>query len=199
MTPYNDPKCGDARVALPLFQKECGGSIPTSPLQFEIVKISTKLAQKLNAEWHSRLPIYQTGFLLTSKVCYGALYSNKFYAVAIWGHPNARLLPQEAWLELKRLAICQDAPKYTASRMLKVMSLLIKKSFPDVVKLISYQDVEAHKGTIYKAAGWLQGNFHSGGNWGSRNTVDPNTGKKRDRPDLNNATGPKIRWEKELN
>jgi len=189
---------GDAVVAMPLFQKMYGGSIPTSPLQFEIVEISTNQAQKLNMKWHSRLPVYRTGFLLTSKVCFGALFENHFYAVAIWGNPVARLLPQDRWLELKRFAICSEAPKNTASRMMRIMIKFIKFNFPYIEKLISYQDMEVHQGTIYKASGWKIGHIHSGGKWASRNTIDPNTGKRRDRPDLNNAIGPKIRWEKDI-
>ena len=49
-------------------------------------------------------------------------------------------------------AIASDAPKYTATRMLSIMVKRIKKEFPDIVRLISYQDTEVHKGTIYKAA-----------------------------------------------
>ena len=30
----------------------------------------------------------------------------------------------------------------------------IKSRFPDVTMLVSYQDTEVHKGTIYKAANW---------------------------------------------
>ena len=188
----------DARVAYPLFQAEDGGSIPTSPLQFEIVEISTLRAQKLNSLWHSRLPIFKTGFLLTAKVCYGAIHGGIFYAVAIWGHPNARLLPQKTWLELRRMAIAPEAPKNTASRMLKIMKILIKKKFPYVTTLISYQDTEIHQGTIYKAAGWEQANFHKGGSWYRPNSVNLSNQRPRGRPDLNKAIGAKIRWQKEI-
>jgi len=185
------------RIAYPLFHIE-SNTLPTSPLQFEICEITTKRAQALNMQWHSRLPIYRTGFLLTSKVCFGALYKGVFYAVAIWGNPVARMLPQKEWMELKRFAISDEAPKNTASRMMSIMTKLITKSFPGITRLISYQDVEAHHGTIYKASGWVIGKHHGGGYWSHRNSIDPNTGKKRDRPDLNEAIGPKIRWEKDL-
>ena len=67
----------------------------------------------------------------------------------------------------------------------------IKFHFPEVTTLVSYQDVKTHKGTIYKASGWKQAHYHKGGSW-----FRPM--QKRYRPDLNNAVGPKIRWEKDI-
>lgn len=188
----------DARVAYPLFQVDKGGSSPTSPLQFEICEISTVRAQKLNSLWHSRLPIFKTGFLLTAKVCFGAIYEGIFYAVAIWGHPGARKLPQRTWLELRRFAIAPNAPKNTASRMMKIMVSLIKKKLPKIIMLISYQDTEVHTGTIYKASGWKIGATSPGGSWNTPNSIYLHTGKPRLPQDLNKATGPKIRWQKEI-
>ncbi len=45
------------------------------------------------------------------------------------------------------------------------MANLIRREFPDVVRLISYQDTEVHKGTIYKAAGWTPTTLSEGGEW----------------------------------
>lgn len=187
-----------AKVAYPLFQEEDGGSSPTSPLQFRIVEIHVSKAQELNALWHSRLPIYNTGFCLNSAISFAAIYENKIYAVAIWSNPVACNCPQKEWLELRRMAICSDAPKNTASRMLSVMVKVIRKKFHHVTKLISYQDTEVHTGTIYKASGWIKGKEHKGGSWNRPNAHNSWNLKKRTRPDLNEATGPKIRWEKDL-
>jgi hypothetical protein len=184
-------------VACPLFQMDGGGSTPTSPLQFEIVEIDVRRAQKLNQEWHSRLPIYETGSCLNATICFGAIFKNRFYAVAIWSNPVARVLPQKEWLELRRFAISPGAPKNTASRMISIMGKIIKKRFPCVTKLISYQDIEAHLGTIYKASGWIIGAKHSGGTWFRPNSQNK-SGTPRNRPDLNKVIGPKIRWEKDL-
>ena len=190
---------GDSvRVAQPLFPVEGQGSIPMSPLQFEIVQIETKLAKQLNKLWHSRLPIYDTGFCLNSLISYGAIYNNVFFAIAIWSNPVAQALPQKSWVELRRMAICDDAPKNTASRMMSIMVKLIKTYFPFVCKLISYQDVEVHQGTIYKASGWEIGAYHKGGSWNRPNAKNSWNDKPRTRPDLNKATGPKIRWEKQI-
>jgi len=178
---------GDAEVAYPLFQMGNGGSIPTSPLQFEICIISTETAKKLNRKWHSRLPII-TNPHSGHSVCYGAIYEGIYYACAIWTDPIARAFNHKGYLELRRMAICNDAPKNTASRMLKIMGILIKKKFPNIIKLISYQDTEVHKGTIYKANGWIEANRKKVGlkGWNSR---------KRN---IMQTTSDKIRWEKEI-
>ena len=190
---------GDSvRVAQPLFPVEGQGSIPMSPLQFKIEEIDRHKAVELNSLWHSRLPIYNTGFCLNSIVSHGATYNNIYFAIAIWTNPVAAALPQKQWLELRRMAICEEAPKNTASRMLSIMAKMIKSRFPFVCKLISYQDVESHKGTIYKAAGWKIGSHHKGGTWNRPNAKNSWNRKPRTRPDLNNATGEKIRWEKRI-
>jgi len=181
---------GDAVVAYPLFHKGEGGSTPTSPLQFEIGVTSWQRAIDLNKKWHSRLPLYRVGYqpLQHCKVCYAALFDGLIYAVAIWSPPCARLLPQKEWLELRRMAICNDAPKNTASRMLKIMTILIRSKYPEITTLISYQDVEVHKGTIYKAAGWAPSHYTKGAEWNS---------KTRNRPPVQ-VKADKIRWQKEI-
>jgi hypothetical protein len=179
------------------FQFGDGGSIPTSPLQFKVIEIDKYLAQKLNEQWHSRLPIYQTGFCLNSIVSYGLYYDGSIYGIAIWTNPVAASLPQHTWLELRRMALGPGVPKNTASRMLAVMARLIHWSLPNIAKLISYQDTAAHAGTIYKAAGWVVGHYHKGGSWNRPNSKNLN-GKPRTRPDINNSIGAKVRWEKDL-
>ncbi len=181
-------KCvDDARVAYPLFQAEYGGSIPTSTLQLHFAVCSESLFSTLNAEWHSRLPKIGNSHF---RVCYCAESGNRIYAVAAWSNPVARLLPQREWLELRRFAIAEDAPKFTASRMLGWMRRDIIHRFPDVVKLISYQDLEAHTGTIYAASGWKHAeNFKPRARgwigWGTR----PRKGR------TNQNVAPRMRWE----
>lgn len=176
---------GDSiRAVHPLFHVEGGGSTPTSPLQLTIYKIPLKEAIQLNKLWHSRLPKYGG----TAKIAWGAVFNDKYYAIGIWSNPVARMLPQQTWLELRRLAISPDAPKNTASRMIKVMTTLIKKSMPGITTLISYQDTVVHKGTIYKAAGWTIGGYRAADEW--------NTPGRYRAPVQ--ALSPKVRWQKEI-
>ncbi len=175
------------RVVRPLFQEEDGGSIPTSTLQLVFSEISERTFLALNTQWHSRLPKCGGSHF---RVCYGAEHDGLWYAVASWSNPVARLLPQLEWLELRRFAIASDAPKNTASRMLGWMRRDVVRRFPDVVRLISYQDLDAHTGGIYKAAGWKHAeNFKPRARgwigWGSR----PRAGR------TNQAVAPRMRWE----
>ena len=172
-----------------LFQQVNGGSIPTSPLQFDVQVIKAKLACEFNAKWHSRLPYIHWSNVVrnTHYVCFGAFFEGNCYAVGIWSSPVAqnRFKDGKKMLELRRFAISKDCPKNTASRMLRVMTLLIKKKFPEIVRFISYQDTEVHVGTIYKCSGWKITAETPFCDW---------TTKKRSRNKIQSAAK-KARWE----
>jgi len=160
-----------------------------SPLQLQIHIINTKKAVELNHLWHSRLPIITNPYGRHG-ICFGAEYKNIWYATAIWTDPIARLFNGKGFIELRRMAIAKNAPVNTASRMIKIMGIIIKNTFPDIYKLISYQDTEVHMGTIYKASGWTPIIANKNSNWTRLNT-------NRFRVE-NQATGPKIRWGKQI-
>ena len=152
----SDKRAENVVAAYPLFQEERGGAIPTSALQLHVVEIGMRLAQDLNRKWHSMLPRTDLGNLLcgTTSVAYAAEYQGNYYAVAIWSQPIIRALCDGATIELRRLAITAKAPKNTASRMLGVMRRLVKRKWPRLTKAVSYQAIDIHKGTIYRASGW---------------------------------------------
>lgn len=179
---------GDSiRVVHPLFPAEGGGSIPTSPLQLHVGQIHWMVAARLNELWHSRFP--RVPKPETHSPCFGAEFDGLYYAVAMWGQPIAanRLKDGFKKLELRRFAIAPDAPHHTASRMLAVMRRLIIAKFPHVVGLLSYQDVEVHSGTIYKASGWCSTVTAKMRDWSRRGRI------ANDR--FLQSTAPKIRWE----
>tara|TARA_Y100000310_G_scaffold76450_2_gene72936 strand:- start:41 stop:586 length:546 start_codon:yes stop_codon:yes gene_type:complete len=171
------------------FQIEEGGSIPTSPLQFVVSELSAKSACELNALWHSRLPYIHWSNVVRNihYVCYVARYDGHPLAVGIWSTPVAgnRLKDGRRLLELRRLAVCAEAPKFTSSWMIGVMVKLIRKKFPDVIKLISYQDTEVHQGTIYKASNWIASEPAKALSWTTRT-------RQRNKEQ---TLAPKIRWE----
>jgi hypothetical protein len=135
------------------------------------------------------LPRMGTGFVKKQPfLCYAATFEGLIYAVAIWSNPVARNLPQQEWLELRRLAIAPDAPRNTASRMLAVMARLVRKDRPVVSRLVSYQDREVHTGAIYRAAGWVAALTR-------RKRKRSWTTPSRPRPDAQ-ALACKERWEK---
>lgn len=188
---------GDSiRVVHPLFQTEGSGSTPTSPLQLHVGQITVQKAIQLNALWHSRLPTVIRGNIDRNRhsICFAAEYDGVFYAVAIWSSPVAglRLTRGEQWLELRRYAISEDAPKNTASRLLSVMVRLIHRKYPEIVRFISYQDCDSHSGTIYKASGWVIGKTVTDTNWGMRRSVH---GRIRN---IVVAPGKKIRWDLQI-
>lgn len=187
------PFCADdARVAYPLFQAEYGGSTPTSALQLKVKKCNVKLACRLNQKWHSRLPKLDWSNVVRCgwDVCFVAECNNLYYAIAIWTKPVSQSLNGRDWLELRRMAIADDAPANAASRMLRVMKDIIRREMPQVVKLISYQDTSVHAGTIYKAAGWKAGRVSKAG--------EQNWAKTHPRPCEIQSDAVKVRWEYEL-
>ena len=140
------------RVVAPLFDDGHARTPPASPKALTLSVLPMERARLLNELWHSRLPLFGG----QTRVCYGLEADGLWYSVALWSAPVARLLPQQEWLELRRLSIAPDAPKYTATRMLSLMAKAIRLRFPVVTTLVSYQDTEVHTGTIYKAANWKQ-------------------------------------------
>ena len=187
------------RVAQPLFPVDGQGSIPMSPLQLNIIIIGTDIAVQLNKHWHSRLPII-TNAKIGDTISFGAIYKNIYFACAIWTRPIARMFNGLGYLELRRMAIANDSPKNTSTRMIKIMKVLIKKNLPHINKLISYQDTAVHNGTIYKASGWSVGGYRKniGKGWNTRlrNTMQTASNKirweKQIKPELNIKTKKKL-------
>ena len=175
----------DVMVAYPLFQTDRGGSIPTSTHDLWIEEIPKDIFVRLNKKWHSRLPSVG-GFVVGS--FYGAMHKGIIYAVAWWSTPVTRGNNNKGMWELRRMAISDESPKNTASFMLGKMRRIIKKTMPEIKILISYQDTEVHKGTIYAASGWKVKGKSTVGNQGW------NTRQGRS----NQSTSDKVRWEYEM-
>ena len=126
----------------------------------EVQETRAQVACMLNELWHSKLPNIHWSNVVrnTHYICYALKYKQAIIGVAIWSSPVAanRFHDGKKLLELRRLALSDVCPKNTASFVLSYMVRDIKKRFPELIRLISYQDTEAHLGTIYKAANWTQ-------------------------------------------
>jgi len=183
----------DVREAFPLFQADCGGSTPTSALELRFDPCDMRLAQELNQHWHSVLPRTVHGNLVRNRrwIAYAAEHGGRYYACAIWTDPVAanRMSHGDRILELRRMAISPDAPKNTASRMIAWMVRDLRRRWPELVKLVSYQDTSVHRGTIYAASGWTMVDTS-----GSLTEWSVN-GRVRAKEQ---STAPKLRWEKVL-
>ncbi len=162
------------------------GKFPTSPKQLCIRTIRPQLASELNMEWHSRLPKIHWSNITRNRhyVCFGAEFDWRYFAVGIWSSPVNQNFDIDTVLELRRLAVSPEAPKFTASWMIGKMIKDIRIQLPNIQRLISYQDTEVHKGTIYKASNWFVANVTKYQPWD----------KSRDRMG-SQSTADKIRWE----
>lgn len=165
-----------------------------SPRQFTLKEIDVKGACRVNGEFHSRFPYIHWSNVVRNKhyICYGLFFNNLIYGSAIWSSPIAGNRLKNGWklLELRRMALSSECPKNTASWMLSKMEKDIKIKFPEIIKLISYQDTEVHLGTIYKAANWISTTISPEGlSWSD-------LGRKRN---LEQSKAAKVRWEKDVN
>lgn len=176
-----------------LFQVDDGGSIPTSPLQFEFVTCGVHAACAMNERWHSRFPVIDWSNVVRCRdyVCFAAKFDGHYFASAIWSSPIAanRLKYGSQMLELRRMALADTCPPNTASRMLGFMRRWIGKQMPHICILISYQDTEVHAGTIYRASGWKEANKQ-----GAFSSWDTDSRKRNQAQ----STAAKVRWEYKL-
>ena len=140
---------------LPLFEKPTI-ALPTAAKQLQVEEISMREACRLNKLWHSLLPRTDLGNMLCGNmsVAYSAEFDERYYAVAIWSQPIVYANCDGHTIELRRLAICDDAPPNTATRFMAVMRRLINKKMPSMERAISYLAVDVHRGTIYRGGGW---------------------------------------------
>jgi hypothetical protein len=187
--PVNNFCADDVTDSMPLFRSGRGGAIPTSALQLKINKCKVQRACQLNELWHSRFPRIDWSNVVRNKdyVCYVAEHDDIAYAVAIWSSPIAanRMKEGATALELRRMAISNQSPHNTASRMISLMRKDIERNLKHITLLVSYQDADVHKGTIYKASGWVATIQSNGESW---------TNKSRVR-NKSQSDSKKIRWE----
>ena len=158
-----------------------------------IEQTRAQIACMLNELWHSKLPNIHWSNVVRNKhyICYAFKYKQAIIGVGIWSSPVAanRFKDGDKLLELRRLALSDVCPRNTASFVIATMIKDIKERFPELIRLISYQDTEAHLGTIYKASNWTQAPQQTP-------LLDWSTSKRK-RTALQ-STAAKIRWEYEL-
>jgi len=148
-------KSGDIVMeAYPLFQKGGSGSIPTSPLQFYIKQIPKSLAKHVYAKWHY---LGKQDFVATHN--FGAFYGGECLGAISFGPPPTWQVvfslfghkDQEGIFDIKRLAMKDECPKNSESRLIGVAIKLLRKE-TYVKAIITFADTaQGHVGTIYKA------------------------------------------------
>lgn len=174
----------------PLFYQP--SDLATSARQLDLEVVPMSWARQWNHDWHSQLPDLGTSLGWGDvRIAHALTFDGGVYAVAIWTRPiaaNRMAHPTDHMVELRRLAIPDYSPKYTASRMLGRMERWFKRE-RDECRLLSYQMTDVHSGTIYKAANWHRTS--------EQLTFQSWQTSTRHRP-IDTATAPKIRWERHL-
>ena len=157
-----------------------------------VQKVRAQIACYFNELWHSRLPKIHWSNVVrnTHYVCYAVTFKQAIVGVAIWSSPVAqnRMKNGKEILELRRLALSDVCVRNTATKVIASMIKMIRKKFPDIKKLVSYQDCDVHQGTIYKAANWVRDGEVALIDW---------TTKTRQRTALQSNAG-KVRWTYEM-
>lgn len=169
----------------------------SSPKELRLEAVDLRTALRLNHQWHSSLPLLKFSAIVRagSVYCFVSVDpSEVVYSVAVWSRPIAanRLgHPGDHLLELRRLAIPDYAPKYTATWMLGQMARRIRTTHPSICRLLSYQQTDVHSGTIYKAANWYPAYTQT-----AHLSWETHTNLKQVGHDQ--STAPKVRWEYQL-
>ena len=156
----------------------------------EIEETRAQIACMLKELWHSRLPkIHWSNVVRPGRyVCYVIKYKQAIVGVGIWSRAVAgnRFKNEHEILELRRLALSDVCPKNTATFVIAKMTKKIKEKFPQIKRLISYQDTAVHNGTIYKASNWTKAVDVPFIDWDN---------KWRKRKNKLQSNSKKIRWE----
>lgn len=121
-----------------------------------LYECSAKVASFYVEKWHSVLPRCPT-FLVHGTCFIAYTQGGSVCGVAVWSNPIARMLNGKGYYELRRLAVSPDAPRNTCTAMLAGMRKHIHANKPEIKAFLSYQDQDAHLGTIYKADNWSVG------------------------------------------
>lgn len=137
------------------FQLTDGGSAPTSPLQLFLKLTNYETAALCYQRWHY---FGDKGFLASYN--FGVYFDGVIYGAISYGIPNASQIKglyepetQSNFMELTRLALSDDLPKNSESRVIAVSLRMLKKAEPRLKGIITYADTAyGHTGIIYRAS-----------------------------------------------
>lgn len=144
----------------PLFQMGDGGSIPTFPHQFRVMKLEKMTAVNYIKEHH-----YSHTCSPNPYPAYGMVYQDKLWGVLMFAVPSSENVrasifgkgTEDSVTELHRLHLLDEAPKNSESWFIGKCLKFLKKECPEIKAVISFADpMEGHKGTIYKATNFVE-------------------------------------------
>lgn len=140
-----------------LFQAMGGGSIPTSPHNLELREIRKELAELCYEKWHY---LGKKGFMASYNI--GVFWGGRLWGCVSFGGISAEetiqglfgTTKQDGFFEIKRLALSDDLPQNSESRIIAIAIKLLRK-IKTVKAIITYADTAVgHTGVIYRASGF---------------------------------------------
>jgi hypothetical protein len=122
-------------------------------LQLKLIQMET--ASLCYRKWHY---FGDKGFLATYN--FGVYFDNFIQGAISYGIPNAKNIKgyydkntQNEFMELTRLALSDNLPKNSESRVIAISLKLLKRAEPKLKGIITYADTAyGHTGIIYKAS-----------------------------------------------
>jgi len=117
--------------------------------------VSKETASIAYRKWHY---FGDKGFLATYN--FGIYFDNTLFGAISYGIPNAGNIKelytaenQGNYMELSRLALSDELPKNSESRVIAISLKLLKKAEPKLLGVITYADTAyGHTGIIYRAS-----------------------------------------------
>ena len=154
----------DKHQASLVLESECGMRIdpdakyvePTALADFTVREVSPSMASAMVRLWHSVLPNIPPTNIQRNRhyACFAMVIGGYAFAIAVYSSPVNRHLDDGHTLELRRLAISPKCPRNSATWFMARCERAIAGKLPCIRLLVSYQDVDTHAGTIYKAGNW---------------------------------------------
>ena len=116
-------------------------------MEIKLIHDSSVIKGFIN-QWHSTLPA-PVGW----RVAFVLLDGSDIIGVSTWGRPGARHEDQVNTLEHTRMAL-HNAPRNTASWFIAQNRKWIRENMPEIVRIISYVNLDHHTGITYRADNW---------------------------------------------
>jgi len=129
--------------------------VPQTPKAMTLHKLKPQFASELNREWHSRLPIIHWSNIVRNRnyICYGACYDWQYFGVGIWSSPVNQNFDFDTVLELRRLAIAPNAPKFTATWMIGKMVKAIREDVLGIIRFSFHWRKDHDKQKVFQCSG----------------------------------------------
>ncbi len=137
------------------------------------------------------------GPLRTARLWLAVFNKDEITQCQAWKWPTGRMLPSDGTLlELARWCITPSAEANAGSWFMARAVRLIRRTCPDVKRLISYSELGHHSGGLYRACNWDEWPTHHADRW--RATDGEGYPSGHGSWDGLTVQTPKLRWKYDL-